>query len=81
MKVRIKKHNQDGIMRAETSGRIMEILINEDFMNPNNESIAICFRGKSSSGIIDLTPEEVDRLMATVRQRMHLIKGMGKLRE
>ena len=62
MNIRLKKQNNDGIMRLETSGAIREILINEDFLNPTDESIALCFKGKNTSGIIDLTPEEIEKL-------------------
>lgn len=76
MKVRIKKHNKDGFIRLETIGKIEEIMINEDFMNPRSESIALCFKGSNSSGIIDLTPAEIEKLYRTLNARSHLIKGV-----
>ncbi len=79
MQVRIRKENQDGIVRIETSGDIKEILINEDFLHPDNESISVCFRGKSSSGIIDFSPSEIEKLYDAVKNRIHLIKGFKRL--
>lgn len=79
MKLKIKKENQDGIARMETSGNVKEILINEDILHPDNESISICFRGKSSSGIIDFTPEELDMIYDSIKNRIHLIKGFKRL--
>ena len=79
MQVKIRKVNQDGLVRLETSGEIKEVLINEDFLHPDAESISLCFRGKNSSGIIDLTPAEIDQLYESVRSRMHLIKGLKTL--
>jgi len=79
MKIKTKKENKDGIVRLETSGEIKEILINEDLLHPNEESISLCFRGQSSSGIVDLTPEEIERLYDAVRDRIHLIKGFKRL--
>ncbi|NOZ81163.1 MAG: hypothetical protein GXP63_05835 [DPANN group archaeon] len=79
MQIKIRKQNQDGIVRMETSGEVKEILINEDILHPNKESISICFRGKSSSGIIDMTPAEIEQLYQTVRSRMHLIKAFKTL--
>ena len=76
MQVKVRKVNKDGMVRLETSGEIKEVIINEDFLNPNNETIAVCFRGDTSSGIIDFTPNELNKLMNTVKKRMHLIKGM-----
>ena len=66
------------MVRLETSGEIKEILINEDMLHPEAESISLCFRGENSSGIIDLTPAEVEKLYGSVRRRMHLIKGLKR---
>jgi hypothetical protein len=75
MRVKVKKEDLDGIARIESKGEIKEILINEDLNNPKLESIAICFMGSSSSGIIEFSPAELEHLYKNVKQRMHLIKG------
>lgn len=74
MQIRIKKKNKDGLVRLESGGDVKEIRINEDFLNPNNESISVCFRGKNSSGIIDLTPKEIEMLYNSIKEKTHLIK-------
>jgi hypothetical protein len=79
MQIKVRKTNQDGIVRLETGGAIQEVLINEDILHPDAESISICFRGKNSSGIVDLTPAEIDKLYESVKNRMHLIKGLRRL--
>lgn len=79
MQIKIRKENKDGILRLETSGGIKEILINEDILYPDKESISICFRGSSSSGIVDLTPEEIEKIYNSVKSRMHLIKGFKSI--
>ncbi|MBN1502915.1 hypothetical protein JW930_05200 [Candidatus Woesearchaeota archaeon] len=79
MQIKIRKQNQDGIVRLETSGDIKEILINEDLLHPNEESISVCFAGKNSSGIVDFTPTEIEELYDSVKNRMHLIKGFKRL--
>jgi hypothetical protein len=81
MQVRVRKVNADGVVKLESSGEVKDILINEDFLNPNGESISLCFRGKHSSGIIDLTPEELEHVYKAVHERLHLIKGMKKFRD
>ena len=48
MQIKVKKENQDGVARFETSGEVKEILINEDLLHPNQESISVFFRGKNS---------------------------------
>jgi hypothetical protein len=79
MQLKVKKSNKDGVVRLETSGDVKEIWVNEDFMHPNQESISIGFLGESSSGIIDFTPAEIEKLYNSVKNRMHLIKGFKRL--
>jgi len=80
MDIRVRKENADGIVRLESSGEVKEVLVNEDILNPNKESISVCYRGKSSSGIVDFTPSEIERIYHAVQNRMHLIKGFKKFR-
>ena len=79
MKLRIKKEDTDGIIRIESSGVVKEVLINEDLMHPDLESISVCFRGKNSSGIIDLTPGEIALVYDTIKDRLPLIKQFKRL--
>ncbi len=81
MKVKIKKHNKDGIVRIESSGEIKEVQINEEFLHPEDESISLCFRGRESSGIIELKIKEVERLVDALKKRSHLIKGIKVFKE
>lgn len=78
MQLKVKKENKDGIVRLESSGNVKEILINENILHPDQESISICYRGKNSSGIIDFTPAEIDKIFESVKNRMHLIKGLKR---
>ncbi len=80
MKIKTKKQNSDGIVRLETSGELKEIMINEDFLNPHDASIALCFKGKDSSGIIELTPKEVEILNRELSRKIHLLKGIKVLK-
>lgn len=80
MEIRLRKKNPDGIMRVKSSGEVKEVIINEDMLHPNEESISVCFKGKGSSGIIDFKPDEIEKLYNTVKKRMHLIKGLKSLR-
>jgi len=79
MQIKIRKQNKDGIVKMETSGIVKEIAINEDLLHPDQESISVCFRGKSSSGIVDFTPAEIEKLYYSIRNRIHLIKGFKRL--
>jgi len=80
MIVKIKKQNQDGIVRLESSGEIKEVLINEDFMNPEGASVHLCFKGKNSSGIIELSSGEIEFLNRKVAPKTHLLKDIKVLK-
>ena len=79
MKLKLKKENQDGIVRVESSGDVKEVLINEDLLHPNEESISVCYRGEASSGIVDFTPAEIEKIYDAIKSRIHLIKGFRRL--
>lgn len=80
MNVKTKKSNRDGNVRLETSGEIKEIRINEDFMHPDEASVAICFKGKDSSGIVELSPKEIDFISKKISPQMNLIKNVKVMR-
>ncbi|MFH1408676.1 MAG: hypothetical protein ABIH34_02105 [Nanoarchaeota archaeon] len=79
MKLKVRHANKDGISRIECSGELKEIMINEDFLHPKEESVSLCWRGLNSSGIIDLTPSEIEMLSESVKNRLPLIKGLKRL--
>ncbi|MBS3080948.1 hypothetical protein J4221_05730 [Candidatus Pacearchaeota archaeon] len=79
MKAKIKKINRDGIMRMETSGEVKEVIIKEEFLEPDDETIAVCFMGKDSSGIIEFKTEEFENIYNSIKKRIHLIKGFKKI--
>ena len=79
MKIRYKKEHKKGHRKSETSGYIKEIFINDDFTCTKEESIALCFRGKDSSGIIELQPFEIEELYNAIKPRIHAIKAFKRL--
>ncbi|MFB6245980.1 MAG: hypothetical protein ABEI74_00065 [Candidatus Pacearchaeota archaeon] len=77
MKVKTKKVNKDGVARLEAKGEIKEVEVNEDFLHPDDASLAICFKGEGgSSGIVEMSPKELESLYHEVEQRLHLLKGV-----
>ncbi len=75
MRVRLKLVNEAGEERIDHRTIVREVMINEDFVNPKNESIALGFRNKHSSGIIEMSIPEAEMLFREVNKKMHLIKG------
>ena len=75
MKIKAKKENADGLVRVETSGQIKEVLINEDFLKPKNAYVSICFRGKSSSGIVEMDLKEIESLYRSIEPKISMLKN------
>ncbi len=80
MRIKIRYVNDGGFTRLENFASLKEIMINEDFLHPENESIALGFRNRDSSGIIELTVEEFDRIAHYISKKKHLIKSIKVLR-
>ena len=80
MRIKTRYINSGGFVRLENFVDIKEVMINEDFLHPENESIAIGFKNKDSSGIIEFTSEEFDKLATTIRRKTHLLKGIKVFR-
>ena len=76
MKIRSKKQNKDGIVRMETSGEVKEVIFNEDFLNPKEAKVAVCYKGKESSGIVEFSPDEIEDLFNQIMPKMNLVKGV-----
>jgi len=72
MDVKTKKLFSGHVERMESSGDIQEILINEDFLVPEESKIQLCFRGHNSSGIIEISKTELEKVYSDVMSRAGL---------
>ena len=75
MIVKTKKRHKAGIVRVQAEGQIKEVLINENLMDVNKRLISICFRGRESSGIVELSENEADDLSKTLGSLAKLVKS------
>ena len=80
MQIKVKKKNKDGIVRLETSGEIKEFILKEDFLSKENSPTLICFKGKDSSGIVELSEKEIEKLYQRIKERKQLF-GEAKIME
>ncbi|MEK6850385.1 MAG: hypothetical protein AABX85_02320 [Nanoarchaeota archaeon] len=80
MQIKTKKHNADGNVRLETSGQLKEIVINEDFLSPEKASVALCFKGKNSSGIVHLSLNEVKFLAREIEPKLSMMEKVKVLK-
>jgi hypothetical protein len=81
MQLKIRKQNMDGEVRLETRGKVTEIRIREDFMRPGRETVELCFRGNTSSGIIAMNSREFDSIAREVGSRTRLVKSVKLVKE
>lgn len=79
MNIKLKSLGKDSKFRIENKTQIKEIIISENLFRPQDESIAMGFRNNSSSGLIELTPAEFEKLYEAVKNKLHLIKGFKRL--
>lgn len=80
MRIRIKGRRRFGYQRIKSLSKIDDIMIKEDLLNPEKDRIFIYFRGKTSSGILDLNEEEAKRLIDTIKPILGLVKESQKIK-
>jgi hypothetical protein len=80
MDVKTKKQIYGKIARLETSGEVKEIIFKQDFMKPNESVVQVCFRGKSSSGIVELNKTELEKIYKDTIPKMNLLKNSKIMR-
>ena len=76
MRLKIRYANAGGFTRLENFTNIQDVLINEDFLHPNNESIALGFRNKDSSGLIEFSVKEFDKIWHNLKKTSWLNLGL-----
>lgn len=74
MNIKLKKFIKEGTMKVENKTVIREVLIKEDIMHPGKESIAICFSNKNSSGMIEISKKEFEKLSNSIEPQLKLAK-------
>ncbi len=76
MQVRLKRRGAWGAQRINSLAKIDNVIIKENLMAPEKENVAIFFRGRDSSGIINFSREEANSFIDSVRNRLELVKRM-----
>lgn len=81
MNIKIKYPHIKGETRIENSAEIKEVFIKEDLFDPKNEKISIGFTNEVSSGLIEFSSTEFDRLIKSAKSKVKLVKGFKILRD
>ncbi len=81
MHIKIKYPHQKGEIRIENEVEIKEVMIREHLLDQGKKRISIGFMNDYSSGLIEFSPIEFDKLMKSAKNRVNLIKDMKVIRE
>ena len=81
MIIKTKKLHQGRVVRLETGGEIKEVMIHSDLFDSNKGKVSICFRGKRSAGIVELSEKEANDLYKTIGKKIGLIKEIKIIKE
>jgi len=80
MRVRTKKLVDGRVYKMETGGEIKEIQVHTETYS-DKDKVAICYRGKISSGIIELSQEEANELYKKIGKKIGLIKDIKIIKD
>ncbi len=80
MHLKIKYPNNKGEIRIENEVEIREVMVREHILDPQKKRISIGFTNDYSSGLVEFSLAEFDKLMRSAKDKVHLIKGMKVIR-
>ena len=63
------KRSENGMVRKlAAGGEIKECLVKEDILEPKKAKIEVCFKGNVSSGILELSLDEIEKIYKTIKK-------------
>ncbi len=68
MIVKSKRTENNQVRKLAAGGEIKECFIKENIVEPNKASVQVSFRGNVSSGILELSMDEVKKIYSTLKQ-------------
>ena len=68
MIVKSKRSENNQIRKLAAGGEIKECFIKENIAEPKGANIQVCFRGNVSSGILELSMSEVEKIYNAIKQ-------------
>ena len=74
MIIKIRKNGLLFDSRDKYGINIDNLIFKEDFMNPEKEKLNIFFKGKNSSGILELEKDEVEAIVSAGVSRKDILK-------
>ncbi|MBX4196519.1 hypothetical protein KW805_02945 [Candidatus Pacearchaeota archaeon] len=79
MRIRIKEKKSFGEKRIDALSTVDSVLVKENILEPEKAHVAVYFKGRDSSGILTLSPDEVTKLTESLKPVRGLLRGAKKL--
>lgn len=76
MQVKTKRLVLGKVMRLAAAGEVKEIILQEDFLQPKDARVQLCFRGDDASGIVEFSRGEAEHLIKDLQTKLKLLKGV-----
>jgi hypothetical protein len=80
MRIRVRKKAFFGDDRIDSKSQIEDIEVKEDLMNPEGGMVSVYFRGRESSGILNLSEKEAGELMLSLQGVVGLVGKAKKMK-
>ena len=68
MIVKSKRSENGNIRKLSVGGEIKECFVKENIMDPKKAQVQVCFKGNVSSGILELSTDEIEKIHNTIKQ-------------
>ena len=68
MIIKSKRMENGQIRKLSAGGEIKECFVKENIIEPKKAQVQVCFRGNVSSGILELSTNEVEKIYNTIKQ-------------
>ena len=76
MDIKIKYPHPRGITRIENNVEIKEVMIKGDLLDPYDQKVVLGFSNDHSSGVLEFSHEEFEKLMKTSKDKLRLVKDV-----
>jgi hypothetical protein len=81
MIIKAKKVYRNRMVKLLAHGEIREIIVNEDVFNPQKKRVLICYKSHRDSGIVELSHNEANDLIDTLKKELNVIKEFKIIKE
>jgi hypothetical protein len=79
MRIQLKKRELLGNRRIDTSTTVDSVLVKENILDEHGTHVSLYFKGHDASGILTLTPKEVNKLVSSLKPAQSILRKTKKI--